>query len=307
MMQHKTRKNNNKTRKNNKTKNYNKTKKYKLNNKIFQQLKCSPNKEYDFTCYTNKSLNKIKKLWNLRHPDHKILTNNTKDIWVSLKNNMKHICSNEKCWLNQHFIKNNLDKQMKKYTFAPNSPSSWKTNPNEWLTSLDIDNVMMQYENKYPSFIFMGPSPIDFDKKKIFGQCVWNELCNFNLKNLIKKNINKVGIIFNTDPHYLQGSHWICMFIDIKKKFIFYFDSNGDKIPKEIAILVKRITKQGENLDINFQYYENKIEHQKSNTECGMYVLYVISELVKNKVTPKTFDKRVSDNEMEELRKVLFN
>ena len=307
MMQHKTRKNNNKTRKNNKTKNYNKTKKYKLNNKIFQQLKCSPNKEYDFTCYTNKSLNKIKKLWNLRHPDHKILTNNTKDIWVSLKNNMKHICSNEKCWLNQHFIKNNLDKQMKKYTFAPNSPSSWKTNPNEWLTSLDIDNVMMQYENKYPSFIFMGPSPIDFDKKKIFGQCVWNELCNFNLKNLIKKNINKVGIIFNTDPHYLQGSHWICMFIDIKKKFIFYFDSNGDKIPKEIAILVKRITKQGENLDINFQYYENKIEHQKSNTECGMYVLYVISELVKNKRGPKSFDKRVSDNEMEKLRKVLFN
>ena len=97
------------------------------------------------------------------------------------------------------------------------------------------------------------------------------------------------------------------MFIDIKKKFIFYFDSNGDKIPKEIAILVKRITKQGDSLGIKFKYYENKIEHQKSNTECGMYVLYVISELVKNKVTPQSFDKRVSDDEMENLRKILFN
>jgi len=303
MMQHKTRKRN-KTTKNKTTKN--KTTKKSLQKK-FKNLKCSPKKENKFTCYSNKSLDKIKKLWNLRHPDHKILTNNKKDIWVSLKDNMKHVCSNEKCWLNQHFIKNNLDKELNKYTFAPNSPSSWKNNPNEWLTSLDIDNVMMQYENKYPSFIFMGPSPIDFDKKKLFGQCVWNEICNFNLKNLIKKKINKIGIIFNTDPHYLEGSHWICMFIDIKKKFIFYFDSNGDKIPKEIAILVKRITKQGDSLGIKFKYYENKIEHQKSNTECGMYVLYVISELVKNKVTPQSFDKRVSDDEMENLRKILFN
>ena len=42
---------------------------------------------------------------------------------------------------------------------------------------------MKLYEEKYPYFAFIGPSPIDFDKKLIGGDCVWEELCNFNLQN----------------------------------------------------------------------------------------------------------------------------
>ena len=33
---------------------------------------------------------------------------------------------------------------------------------------------MKQYESKFKYFKFIGPSPIDFDKKKHFGNCVWN-------------------------------------------------------------------------------------------------------------------------------------
>ena len=290
-----------------------KTEKSKIHNfknytkKAFKKLKCSPKSTYDFTCYNKKSIDKIKQLWNLRHPDIQILTNNSREIWDSLKHNMQNICSNEKCWLNQKFMKNNLDKILEKHTFAPKAPSSWNKNPTEWLSSVDINQIMLQYEYKYPSFIFIGPSPIDFDKKKLFGQCVWNELCNFNLKEHIKNKKNKIGIIFNTDPHYLEGSHWICMFIDIKNKFIFYFDSNADKTPKQINKLVKRITSQGNKLNIDFKFHTNKTQHQRTNTECGMYVLYVISQLLQEKMTPYSFNKRIPDKYMKELRKVLFN
>ena len=45
---------------------------------------------------------------------------------------------------------------------------------------------MNQYNKKYDDFIFIGPVPIDFDEKydKI-GNCIVNELCNINVKNLL--------------------------------------------------------------------------------------------------------------------------
>ena len=291
----------------NKTNKINKKNVKHKTHKQFKNLNCSPKQPYDFTCYSKESLNKLKTLWNARHPDAKILTNNSKNIWISLKNYMNDICSNEKCWLNQEFMKNYSNKTLKKYTFAPEAPNSWKKNPNTWLTSIDIDQVMQQYEHKFPNFVFLGPSPIDFDKRKLFGQCVWNELNNFDLKNYKKNKKNKIGIVFNTDPHYLAGSHWICMFIDIKNKFIYYFDSNADKIPKEVNKFAKRVIKQGNTLGINFKFIKNKIEHQKTNTECGIFVLYVILQLLQEKMTPESFNTRISDKNMELLRKIYFN
>ena len=284
-----------------------KTHKGKKSKKTTKVLNCSPGKSHSFTCYSSRSLNKIKNLWNKRHPDTKITSNNPREIWDTLKNKLLNVCNTEKCWLNQSFMQNNLDPELKNYTFAPIAPKIWKKNPNEWLNSMDINNVMKQYEHEYPSFTFIGPSPIDFDKKKLFGQCVWNELCNFDLKKLIKNGKNKIGIVFNTDPHYLEGSHWICMFIDVKKNYIFYFDSNADKTPDEILEFVDKVKKQADELGIKLKYYENKIEHQKTDTECGMYVLFVITQLLQNKMSPEMFKKRISDKDMEDLRKVFFN
>ena len=47
------------------------------------------------------------------------------------------------------------------------------------------------------------------------------------LLNDSDKSLNKIGIIFNTDPHNKSGSHWISLFIDVKKKIICFFDSVG--------------------------------------------------------------------------------
>jgi len=275
--------------------------------KNIKRLNCSPKKDHDFTCYSSNSLNKIKDLWNKRHPDSKITTNNLKEIWNALQFNLSNTCDTEKCWLNQKFMENNLNSELKNFTFAPSAPKTWKKNPNEWLNSVDINKVMKQYEHVHPSFVFIGPSPIDFNKKKLFGQCVWNELCNFNLKSYIDRGKDKIGIIFNTDPHYLGGSHWICMFIDINKKYIFYFDSNADSVPKQITKFRKEVQKQAKKLNINLKYYKNTTEHQKTNTECGIYVLFVISKLLENKMTPEMFKARVPDKDMEHLRTVFFN
>ena len=170
---------------------------------------------------------------------------------------------------------------------------------------------MKQYERAYKCFDFIGPSPIDFDTKKIYGECVWEELCHFNLEDEIKNGKFKIGVIFNTDPHNKPGSHWISLFINIKKGTIFFFDSAGDKIPKKIMNLVTRVMKQGKNLDepINFKFDQNyPVEHQYSDTECGIYSLYFIAHMLEDKINAHYLKTHIlKDKYMEKFRKVYFN
>jgi hypothetical protein len=281
----------------------------KTRKKYIKKRRCSPTQKKRYTCYSDKSLIKLKQLWNARHHDNKINATTNREIWEQLKSKMANTCNEESCWLNQQFAKKKLTDQLKNYTFTPKAPLEWKKKPTTWLSSTDITKVMKQYEKKYKNFAFIGPSPIDFDKKKMYGECVWSELCKFKLERLIKKGINKIGIIFNLDEHWQEGSHWVSLFVDLPRKFIFYFDSAGDNIPKEITALVKRIQKQGKELNIDFRFDKNyPFEHQYKDTECGMYSLYLIITLLTTHKDPNSFKKeRISDEEMLNKRKIYFS
>ena len=270
----------------------------------------NPSKDIsDYTCYSSESLLKMRDLWNARHPDVKIHDSKPKLIWEQLNNYMNDVCSSEKCWLRQNFMEKNVDKELLDYTFAPDAPKTWSKNPREWLNSLDLERVMKQYEKKHSHFTFLGPSPIDFDKKIVDNKCVWDDLCNFDINNSIRKNKTYIGVIFNLDPHYKSGSHWVTLHIDIPKKSIFYFDSNGDKMPKEISVLANRIKEQGAGLNKEFTVDQNyPFVHQKLNTECGIYSLWSIINLLEKNITPETLKtKRFSDQDMFLLREKLFN
>ena len=125
---------------------YQKTKKKKITkNKTIKQnklkkLRCSPkdkNEINSFTCYTDKSLYKLRDFWNARHPDVQIMTNDTKEIHEKLTKYMSNVCSKESCWLKQGFIDGKIGDELTD-SFAPESPKEWKKNPNEWLSSVDI-------------------------------------------------------------------------------------------------------------------------------------------------------------------------
>ena len=285
-------------------------KKKKLNKrktiKKLKHVKCSPTSSKSYTCYSDDSLHMLKKYWNKRHPDSKIISNDSREIWTSLKSNLHESCNRESCWLRQKFIKGKLNKELMSYTFAPKAPVKWRKNPNEWLTSVDIIRVMKQYEKKYKCFDFIGPSPIDYDHHKMFGECVWEELCNFDVNKHLKDGKFRIGIIFNTDPHYLDGSHWVSLFIDLKKNQIHYFDSVGDSAPKRILKFVNTVKKQCNKIGKSMEFVENKIEHQKKNTECGVYSLFFIIEMLK-KDKDFMFHKEIPDDEIEKFRKEYFN
>lgn len=253
---------------------------------------------------------KLKDIWNERHPDKPIKTHDPKEIWTMLKNYYAYICNKESCWIRKLAKGTKMEEDLLE-AFAPESPEEWKRNPNEWLSSIDILEVMNQYEKKYKCFDFLGPSPIDYDTHKLYGECVFEELCHFNLQDQIDKGKTKIGIIFNLDPHYKSGSHWVSLFINIKKGDIFYFDSAGDDIPPQIEKFAKNVTEQGHNLKkrINFKLDKNyPIEHQYGNTECGVYSLFFIVHMLEDKITSHYLKTHIlKDKYMEKFRKIYFN
>jgi hypothetical protein len=281
--------------------------------KQFKKLNCSPKDKNDvkeYTCYTDTDLQKLRDMWNARHPDKKITTNDSKEIWEMLKNYYTKICNKESCWVRQMTKGTKMEKELLE-SFAPVSPIEWKKNPREWLSSIDIIEVMNQYEKSYKCFEFLGPSPIDYDTHKLYGECVWEELCHFDLAEQIKNGKNKIGVVFNTDPHTKGGEHWISLFINIKKGTIFFFDSAGDRAPKQVMKFVKTVTKQGRNLPekINFKFDQNyPLEHQYKDSECGVYSIYFIVHMLEDKVTEHYLKTHViKDTYVQQFRKIYYN
>jgi hypothetical protein len=176
---------------------------------------------------------------------------------------------------------------------------------------------------KYPNFYAPPPSPIDFDNKpkSMNGGCVSNELCTFDLEKHIKEGKTKFGIVFNLSPHTSGGSHWVSVYIDIDDKFIFYMDSAGNKTPTEIKRFIEMVKGQSKKLipSIELEYYENyPLEHQMTNTECGMFALFFLITMLSNETDEKVFhnyidkinffkDKRIPDKYVFRFRKVYFN
>ena len=92
------------------------------------------------------------------------------------------------------------------------------------------------------------------------------------------------------------------------EQHVFFMDSTGDKIPKQIKKLVDRIIEEARKLNITLTLHINKKGHQKEDTECGVYSLFVLIELLYDRKTPEYFmENQIPDIEMEKLRNKYFN
>jgi hypothetical protein len=275
--------------------------------KSFKLLNCHPKKtRKNNTCYDDKTIFKLKELWNKNNYE-KITSTTPASIWNELKVKIAE-CTNELCWLDKLVTENDKRKKIKSENFVPEAPlAEWKKY-NNWLSSKEFDDIMGQYMEVYRNFLYLGPSPIDFDLIEN-GKCVWPTICNLNMRDQIKKGVTKIGIVLNLDTHNESGSHWVGIFIDINKKFIFYFDSTGKTYPDEVAKLNGRVKEQCANLNIHLDEINNKsIKHQHGPSECGMYVLYfIISLLLDTKEKEFFLTERISDTDVSKLRDVYFN
>lgn len=183
------------------------------------------------SCMTPLMLEKIKKIYNQHHADsynssEKIVSTDPVGIYHELKK--KHLCESERCMIkkalgNKH---GHMYDQMMKEMEAPKHPDDWKKNPNEWLSNIDIDLVMEQYEKTYPEFLFLGPTSINFDERVSNGVgCVGNDICHLTLAKMlaVKPSKRKVGMVFNLSRNDEPGSHWVSLFVHLPDSGALHF------------------------------------------------------------------------------------
>lgn len=311
--------------------------KQQKNKQTNEKMMCSPavkkKRVHSNSCFTPEIIMTIRDAYNKNNPSQIKDTNPTRVWWV-LKERLA--CKKEDCLLDQ-LGDSVMKTRIRRFIFAPKKPPEWKSNPDEWLSNYDIEDVAKQYEVSHPEFKMIGPTTIDFDTRlpEEGGKCVLEDLCKFDLARFIKAKRTKIGIVFNLDKHDQSGSHWVSLFIDIENKFIFFFDSADNAIPPEIFIddknnnkidnkksppLVNRIIEQGKEQGIDFTFYNNRgNQHQESNTECGMYSLFFIITML-TRETPFTkgvlsvdecrdlfLEKRVPDKTVFGYRRLYFN
>ena len=263
---------------------------------------CAPDKQYKNakTCFSLESLKKIATAYNKKvgaSSQIKIVDDINK-LHHSIESKMNKVCDGEICWLNQSFIKNINDDEINHLTFKPKRPEG----KYQWLSTTDIRKVMVQYEKKFPEFLFIGPVPIDFDD-------IQTEIADINFLDLKKKGINKLGIIFNLDEHYKSGSHWVAMYMEFSdsRNEVDYFDSYGDMPDERIQILMNRLIKHASR-DLNKKIIKNinRTRTQFANSECGVYSMNFILHLIMGDSFKDTTENIINDDVMNSRRNIFF-
>lgn len=192
----------------------------------------------------------------------------------------------------------------------PPMPKGWHNDPDMWLDSTNIEAVMNQFEESNSKFEFMGPFPIDFAAPDPYKgsagggkQCLMNEMCELRVQMAKKNGTDYIGIVYNLDPHFKSGSHWVATFIDLTKSTCYYFDSYGMEPPHQIATFMKWLAKQDPNMKLHY----NPKRLQYRNTECGMYCIMFLAVMQYGTEFVKIPRAKPSDKQMMDLRKWMFS
>ena len=185
----------------------------------------------------------------------------------------------------------------------PVKPDAWKRNPRTWLDTNNIDNVMRQYEAAYPHFKYVATLPVDAFERTRGGGCV-SQFCDLDPAALAREGKTLVGMVMNLDRHDQSGSHWVMSAIKydgVDKPAIYYYDSFGKPPPKPIAAAYRRLL-DGQSRAARAHMARNSAynvtQHQRGNTECGMFSMLALEALLQGKDFPAYCAQRGLDDKV---------
>jgi hypothetical protein len=201
--------------------------------------------------------------------------------------------------------------------FRPARPAAWTDNPRLWLSSVDIAQVLQQYETshgKSHAFRFVGVFPRDFARQSIYGRCVADEMCQLSVRSMRSQGRARFGIVFNMDESHQPGSHWMACFgcidpADRRRFGVYYYDSVGRAPPAEILAFMRRLHAEAgaEFPGRSFVIDWNRTRRQFKNTECGIYAIYFIVACLTTRTPYRSIcDTMGNDDALHRLRDVFF-
>jgi len=196
-------------------------------------------------------------------------------------------------------------------------------NSTNWLSNYDIDKTLQDWACKFEDFFPCPFAMIDFDRTN-------DALNRYNLANIylgkypkmtilgnIKIPYRTFGCAINTDISTGSGKHWMVLFVDMRGNAewtIEFFNSAGNGPQKSIVRWMQRTKNELELLIKNINRNIKvtivpiyKIEHQESNTECGLYTLFYIRCRLEHVPYSRFLEgSEIPDESMIEFRKHCF-
>jgi hypothetical protein len=250
-------------------------------------LRCAANLEYiEGSCLNIDELKALAITYNNAIKSKKIkgveikLINNKEVMINELDNRFKSCKGKQLCWLKQNFIAATKDFDPEDF-FRPYGTD----NKRDWLSDLNINQVMNQMEKKFEDFLFIGAVPIDFyeiDYQNI-AKINFNEIMKdgykeknhmmfeYNLKLFYYKNIlliqeiSKFNKKNNKTPFYDIFNFLKDMkktfdndLLDLMNKFNNQFNDNNYD-----PVFVKMIRSQYKNLPQDFTNEIIKMKNKK--------------------------------------------
>lgn len=222
-----------------------------------EHAKCAPSKPFEGTCYSMDSLRVLALAYNnhAASANARLKTSmplipfdrlTKPQLLNEILNAFSGVCNRDQlCWLDQHFVKVHIlnlsesadaaDRQMAdeimKNTFRPLGPQTRF----KWLNTVNINDIMEQYESKYTDFKFFGAVPMNFkdlglktqSRPSDYQRSRLHDLARLSVPDLLAQGKTKIGIVFNLDEHWEVGSHWVALFADFANKHVYFFDSYG--------------------------------------------------------------------------------
>lgn len=286
-----------------------------------EDAKCAPSKKYESnSCYSLESLLRMTVAYNVEASKINIPTIQIKEdkryLVDKLTIGMQQFgCSDQLCWAEQKFIRALNDAEINKNTFRPKISQGKFI----WLNTTNIEDIMYQYEHKYKDYMFLGCVPIDFQEIDAY------KFKHLDISDLYRKNICRYGAVINLDESWQQGSHWVAFYADIDKKQVYFFDSFGKKPVKRIRDLMVKfinwICEHKLKLPLHFtdifksdfkppdnfkEIKYNTIQHQRKNSECGVYSVNMILRLLKGETFDNICNNITTDEEINKCRPVYF-
>ena len=256
---------------------------------------CAPGRgRHGGTCFTPAELRRIATAWNKGHADQAPIATHPRRsggaLWHDIDAKMRAECTNEYCWTQRPTLTRHdpaVGGALAAASFRPAAPASWRANPNEWLSTTDIQTVLAQYEHAHPGFKFVGAVPVDFASPADhggMGQCVVQELCAVDVQRWADRDVRQLGIVFNMDAHDEPGSHWTSLYADFDANLVLYYDSFGDRPPPEVQSLMDTLAVQLEaRHGVPATVRANETRHQFHNTECGVYSIYFVAQMLEHR------------------------
>ncbi|AYV79702.1 MAG: Ulp1 protease [Faunusvirus sp.] len=229
-----------------------------------------------------------------------------KYLLKQLTDRLRNVCKDQLCWIKQEFVLQLDDTNIIKNTFRPPGPRG-PQHKFDWLNTENINQVMTQYEVKYPDFKFFGAVPVDFAtvNTKTYPDKYVKLIQDMNYEKLIADGKYRWGHIYNSDSHSGPGRHWFSSISDVSNKTVYFFDSaRNSVVEKPDKRIVVFLEKMAGWFDGKIKY--NNVVHQYKDTECGVYSINFIVRMLNGEPYDDIIKTPISDDAVNTCRKVYF-